>query len=62
MGLVLIGFIVKKLANFLTMSFGKIPINFEAWGITYLTISGHKFYAPKGVGALNEFFYERKLP
>jgi cysteine desulfurase len=44
------------------MSFGKIPINFEAWGITYLTISGHKFYAPKGVGALNEFFYERKLP
>lgn len=31
---------------------GKIPINFEDWGITYLTISGHKFYAPKGVGAL----------
>jgi cysteine desulfurase len=31
---------------------GKIPINFEQWGITYLAISGHKFYAPKGVGAL----------
>ena len=23
---------------------GKIPINFEQWGITYLAISGHKFY------------------
>lgn len=31
---------------------GKIPIQFEAWGITYLAISAHKFYAPKGVGAL----------
>ncbi|MCJ2543569.1 cysteine desulfurase family protein [Thermostichus vulcanus] len=31
---------------------GKIPINFEEWGITFLAISGHKFYAPKGVGAL----------
>ena len=31
---------------------GKILINFEQWGITYLAISGHKFYAPKGVGAL----------
>jgi cysteine desulfurase len=31
---------------------GKIPIDFEQWGITYLAISGHKFYAPKGVGAL----------
>lgn len=31
---------------------GKIPISFEEWGITFLAISGHKFYAPKGVGAL----------
>jgi cysteine desulfurase len=31
---------------------GKIPINFTEWGITYLAISGHKLYAPKGVGAL----------
>jgi cysteine desulfurase len=31
---------------------GKIPINFEDWGITYLAISGHKLYAPQGTGAL----------
>ncbi len=31
---------------------GKIPIDFERWGITYMAISGHKFYAPKGIGAL----------
>jgi cysteine desulfurase len=31
---------------------GKIPIQFEEWGITYLAISAHKLYASKGVGAL----------
>ncbi len=35
-----------------SQAIGKIPLNFQDWGITYLAISGHKIYAPKGVGAL----------
>ncbi|NJN76027.1 MAG: cysteine desulfurase [Synechococcaceae cyanobacterium RL_1_2] len=31
---------------------GKIPINFHGWGITLLAMSGHKLYAPQGIGAL----------
>jgi len=31
---------------------GKVPIQFEKWGITYLAISAHKLYGSKGVGAL----------
>jgi cysteine desulfurase len=31
---------------------GKIPIQFEEWGVTYLAISAHKLYGPKGSGAL----------
>lgn len=31
---------------------GKIPVSFAACGADFLTLSGHKFGAPKGVGAL----------
>jgi cysteine desulfurase len=31
---------------------GKIPIDVRAWQATLATITGHKFYGPKGAGAL----------
>lgn len=33
-------------------SVGKIPTNVDALGVDFLTVAGHKLYAPKGVGAL----------
>ncbi len=33
-------------------SLGKIPVKFRDWNLSFLSLSGHKMYAPKGIGAL----------
>jgi len=48
--------LVKKAGSFMhidaVQAVGKIPLNADELGADYITISAHKIYGPKGVGAL----------
>ncbi len=41
---------------------GRKPVNLKSCKVSYLTLSGHKFHAPKGVGALIIMNADAELP
>ncbi len=55
--------VVKKTSALLhidaVQAFGKIPLHLEGLGVHFMSFSGHKLHAPKGVGGL---YINRRVP